>query len=820
MILFLIAASVYQLVYYDFDLYPNDIRIQIFHSNTTATYLDLESWMSLLPTGTEILGGAAPGNFYLFVWMSFLFVVYLVAAAWDSIVITSSAVYYYVVQDELPPAREGQTIVNSYINCYEAMSDTAKTIFGLLLLDSWLLGTASRVVHFVITAIWLAFWNFPSNGTKIYGYLLLHAALTVVFYVVQFCVFVIMYGPQVKMFMTTNIWSFPEIRGLFISLRMDYNILTLKILLLISIVYSFLSTMIRKRVNVLVFDPKPVALLVERDSNNLKKVIGAIVDQAFSVLKTSKFVSEAAMPQSDFHTATCPKWQVFFTADSIVIGSGFVCKRGVITVLHVYQVLTCEARAGKEIRVVGPKGSAKFPKHQLLISVEVSETIALKVDPSLYSVIGAKSISLKNVKPCTPGPVSIYGHKDGVVKRTMGAITGRSDTGLLNFNHDSSTMAGWSGSPLFSGDNIVGIHRGSDGIHNICENVYVGLGCHRAAIKEIRDIYRKAKDTSSRVVVLESLGDASTTPSLNETGRQLTEDEKTELRAARLEEVEEKYRNVQDEVERKGRIRRDMIEYDDDLADLDGGTLMSIYADLMAFGTLTEDQEERLGVRANTLAKSKSKKNAGKISDEAIAPVILNGTTVPDAPQMEIETRSVAIEQPRVSPVQVLVPRTIVLEADAEPASDFQPGPAGLTVKTPSSSSSASVSQPAQAKSTTKTSGPSLQSSRKSQPRSPTPLTSPTVVITPPVTVLPSTQVHQQFPVPATVKTLTRNQRRELNSSLRDLEARAQEVRLLLAKGTSQESQNQSASSQPQPSSQPSAGTNTPQPAQPPSAGA
>jgi len=810
-VLSLIAMSVYQVLISGCDLCPTDIREQILYSNVTVN-LSLEEWLSLLPPGTKISDGSAPWQFYLTAVAFAVLFVYAMTAVKDSVVITITAVYYHVIEDEVPQARDGRTIVHSYISCYEEMSDAAKDVFGLLLLDGWLFGTISRIVHFILSAAWLVFWNFPSNGTKIHGYWLMHSVMTVVFYVLQTLVVVSFFAPQIRAVQETNVFSYPEMRNIFMQLHYNHNMLAMKILLFDSAIYAFLSTLIRKRVNKLVFDHKPTTKLVERDSNNLKKVFGFIVDQAYKMKasKTDGYTAEAAMPQSDFHTATCPKWQIFFTADEMVIGSGFVCKRGIITVLHVYQVLSCEARAGKEIRIVGPKGSAKFPKHQLQISVEVSETIALKVDPSLYSIIGAKSISLKSIKPSTPGPVSIYGHKDGVVKRTMGAITGQSDSSVLNFEHNSSTLAGWSGSPLFSGDNIVGIHRGSDGIHNICENVYVGLGCHRAAIKEVREIYRKAKDTATRVVVLESFNDVLTTPTLSESGKQLAEEAKIELRAARQEEVEEKYQNVKDEAERKSRIRRDMIEYDDDLADLDSGTLMSIYADLVAFGTLTEDQEEYLGVRAKTLAKpKKSGKAASKIADEA------------EAPTADVDTPTVVVGvQTRVSPAQTLVPKVITLESDAEPVSDFQPGPGGSTVKTPSSSSSGSASQPAQATSTTRTSERSSQSSRRSQQRSPTPLTSPTAVITQPAVILSSAQAHLQFPTLATVTELTRKQRRVLNSSLKDLEVKMQEVQSLLAKGTNQGNRSQSESSQPPPTNQPSVGTSTPQPVQQPSAGA
>jgi len=342
-----------------------------------------------------------------------------------------------------------------------------------------------------------------------------------------------------------------------------------------------------------------------------------------------------------------------------------------------------------------------------------------------------------------------------------------------------------------SGDDVVGIHRGSDGVNNICEDVYLGLGCHRATFKEIRETYRKAKELLTPVIVLESsFSDTSTTPAMREQRKMLNAEARAELRAARLEEVEERHRSQADEAIRRSRIFRDMVEYDDDLADLDAGTLMSIYADLQAFGTLTEDQEHTLGVRAATLTKVRGKKKKA-ISDESDLP---------------------PVTEAKVSPVSVLVPKAVDLEAD-EPVSDFQPGQEGSTVKIPNSMLAISVSQPVQETSTTKTSEPSSQSSRKSQPRLPTPLVSSTANILP-VTTLQSTQTHPQFPTPATVKKLTRNQRKAVNSSIRDLEARLLEARSLLAKDTSPESQSLPVSSQQQPSSQPLVPTSTQQPAQ------
>jgi len=133
------------------------------------------------------------------------------------------------------------------------------------------------------------------------------------------------------------------------------------------------------------------------------------------------------------------------------------------TALHVWKEVF-NAPDGTFLLECKGKAVKLSPEHAIVMQSGVKDLdfVLVSIPESCWSVIGASIIKVGKFKP---GFVQIYGFKDGV----FGYAAGRAQFGdeLFEIKHHCSTWAGFSGSPLFNGNKMVGMHRGAIRADNV-----------------------------------------------------------------------------------------------------------------------------------------------------------------------------------------------------------------------------------------------------------------------------------------------------------------------------------------------------------------
>lgn len=100
-----------------------------------------------------------------------------------------------------------------------------------------------------------------------------------------------------------------------------------------------------------------------------------------------------------------------------------------------------------------------------------TDVVAVQVPASVWSRLGVTTSRVR--KPTTKVPVLAYGGvSSGVLTSSQGFA---SPEGVMSVVHSCTTQPGWSGTPLYAGSDIVGIHRRWDkiGSQNMATNVSI-----------------------------------------------------------------------------------------------------------------------------------------------------------------------------------------------------------------------------------------------------------------------------------------------------------------------------------------------------------
>nr|WPR18217.1 MAG: peptidase S39 [Crogonang virus 44] len=720
-----------------------------------------------------------------------------------------SSLFWYIWGNDVET--RGSTIMESYWLCYDHLSENEKYYLFLFTTDGIIIGKLTRLISICVSSVYMLLKYFPNTSVRIKFFTLLQMLLSAWYYLVMTAIFVSQYRDEIYINSWTNLFEYREVLYIFMALEYTRHKVTLTAMLVVTFCFNVVTALVKSHVDRLIYAPDPSPRVAEHDIKH-KSWKGGIVDMSWLLsashsLLNRGLILEAVMPQSDFMPSKAPKFQVFFTANDVVIGSGFVTAIGVVTCLHVYNVIDEESKT-KKIRILGPKGSANVPAHSLRLARDCAETVVLIFPSSLYSMIGATAIKAKNIKPPTPGPVCVYGYVGGETCKSMGSIRKRTSDTCLNHEHTASTLAGFSGSPLIrNGTDIVLMHIGCNGVLNVGENLYVAMGIDKALHKKLKVSARKQFETDlvPAPLVLEAFHDTITTPSY-EDGALLDEQDYKELRAMKQAEAEDKYKHIADEEVRKYKIKRDMFEYDDDMKHEgeDAGFLMEVVSELAAFGSLSEGLYDRLQKRTGLLAKrgNKNEMFASKMEEVTVVPSAAQrslafsaGASTSSTPQLRLEPRP-----PSLADMQFNYP---------EPESDFRTGPKVQTVKTPSTSSEASTSAAVQVKSTIKISETSLPPKPKSQQTSPIPLPTQQTELSSPPTILTAPDPSFPLALPQLSRAARAKLRKSLTAEMKALDTRMREIRSLLATDTNQASPKPQESSQQPSTSQPSGATNT-----------
>ncbi|UIX27221.1 P1 protein [Cotton bunchy top virus 1] len=110
-------------------------------------------------------------------------------------------------------------------------------------------------------------------------------------------------------------------------------------------------------------------------------------------------------------------------------------------------------------RVVSTQNGSKIPisEFQLLMSVDGGDLVVLRGPPNWTSVLQTKAVSFTTSARLERGKVTLYSY-NGEWSATNGEVVG---TEGIFATHLSNTTGGHSGTPLFHGKTVVGIHIGA-----------------------------------------------------------------------------------------------------------------------------------------------------------------------------------------------------------------------------------------------------------------------------------------------------------------------------------------------------------------------
>jgi len=141
------------------------------------------------------------------------------------------------------------------------------------------------------------------------------------------------------------------------------------------------------------------------------------------------------------------------------VGFGsFVVLKGKWCVLTAAHVLK-ECRGGS---LWTPSGQFSILDTSRLVLRSSMDVVAFEVNNDVASKLGCKKMKMART-PAAGSVISLHGYVDGKLVLTKGNVTGLA--GKMKFKHSSSTLPGFCGSPVITGDStIVGIHIESDGL--------------------------------------------------------------------------------------------------------------------------------------------------------------------------------------------------------------------------------------------------------------------------------------------------------------------------------------------------------------------
>jgi hypothetical protein len=108
----------------------------------------------------------------------------------------------------------------------------------------------------------------------------------------------------------------------------------------------------------------------------------------------------------------------------------------------------------------GEKQTPVDPNWVVLYDGRSLDLVVFMVPPSLWAALGVPKLSIRPVR--RRDVVRVYGHNPmGEAVMSCGAVLDKADD-PLSFSHSASTNAGDSGSPLFCGNEVVGVHVGGN----------------------------------------------------------------------------------------------------------------------------------------------------------------------------------------------------------------------------------------------------------------------------------------------------------------------------------------------------------------------
>lgn len=147
---------------------------------------------------------------------------------------------------------------------------------------------------------------------------------------------------------------------------------------------------------------------------------------------------------------------------TVLLTAAHVLKQGKIADLYLAKY-SASSREGKRV-LMNPTWNIEYGSLE-----KETDIVAVQVPASVWSRLGVTASRVR--KPTTKVPVLAYGGiSSGVLTSSQGFA---SPEGAMTVVHSCSTQPGWSGTPLYAGTDIVGIHRRWDkiGSQNMATNV-------------------------------------------------------------------------------------------------------------------------------------------------------------------------------------------------------------------------------------------------------------------------------------------------------------------------------------------------------------
>lgn len=209
----------------------------------------------------------------------------------------------------------------------------------------------------------------------------------------------------------------------------------------------------------------PVDVLESSKETTLKDLLRELEALKLAVVTASggkKDVLEAKQPGSDFVTRkTWPKGLVLVrNSTGFAVGMGFIHRlKGIlclVTAAHV--AVNCKSglilSAGIDPKHVSIREDAR------IILIGDYDIVAIQVPENTMASLGVSKTKIGKMVS-TGTTISVHGYDEGNFVQSLGVM----GENMLHFGmkHSASTLAGFSGTPIYKDDMVVGIHSRSDG---------------------------------------------------------------------------------------------------------------------------------------------------------------------------------------------------------------------------------------------------------------------------------------------------------------------------------------------------------------------
>nr|AQM32772.1 serine protease [Mushroom bacilliform virus] len=204
-------------------------------------------------------------------------------------------------------------------------------------------------------------------------------------------------------------------------------------------------------------------MVVPTVASCVSESIESKLDRILMALGRKGTVLEAAQPGSDF--VECEQWPNGLVAirrhDGRIVGMGFLVvlngKWRLVTAAHVAR----ECKRGIMLSAGIDSKTVTFQDLDVVLQTQVDACI-MNVPAGTAASLGVRKVVI-NRTPSESKVVRAYGYNSGKFCMSEGLVGTTSAN--MGFRHGCSTLRGWSGTPIYRDNKVVGIHSRCNGIY-------------------------------------------------------------------------------------------------------------------------------------------------------------------------------------------------------------------------------------------------------------------------------------------------------------------------------------------------------------------